>query len=694
MIVQEQQLFTEIFPVDVDSLPPLFAYQVGVSRGDVDALGSALAGEFEMLFGGHWVWVRQRLMTDNPPNPVKLLMAVETLTKQDARQFPRSTTVEHDYQWQPSAQDVADFVISGPLADLDPLFRDALAKTTYRLSNARVERDYHVYGWAVDGYPSVSFSVDSRLIYDPDLATYAEVVKDLDAVIGLRVSDKLSPLQGEVTAIVGTLAEQRQRLTAITHNPEMRELLAAAPDTDPVVRVQAGRYEYDYPATALNVVISMDDARRFDVTSQEAAKALGVKPALRAQLVKVVADIAKAERVVTNAYSTPIAPEVFDFAPVDFKIALGSGPTRFYEPISLPSDVMSAGPYWLRERFAKEPLRLAVINACSGPAEDFLVAMGRAMQKTLGIAVEVVRERKVRVVTPPNLESAVRLLQKEPFDVIVAFVDTPRDEPDGSDHFVRMQTIGRGLSCLIIDESVLNDPDSMPAVMLGLLARAGSAPFLFDLPLNYADYVVGLDLIQAGKRGGDNVTGVVRVYRNDGGLLWYMIASAPVEEEGGVPQSLLAQLFPADSFAGKHVIMHHNGRLSEAAWRSLDSWSAQLDAAFYPVELSREGTPRLYALANGRIACPLRGSLFRLGPNEAFLVSASHEHEDFQPLYVRSQALPLDQAVQSVMQFAALSYGIVPAAMPATLLNADLVGVSLIRGVMPDNVSGDVPFWL
>ncbi len=694
MIVQEQQLFTEIFPVDVDNLAPLSAYQVGVSRGDIDALGAALAGRLEMEFGGHWVWVRARLLTDNPPNPARLLMAVDALTGQEPRLFPRSTTVEQDYSWQPSAQDVADFVIAGPLADLDPLFRDALAKTTYRLRNARVERDYRVYAWAVDGYPSVSFSIDSRLIYDPDLATYAAAVKDLDAVIGLRVSDKLSTLQGEVIAVVGTLAEQRQRLTAITHHPEMRELLAAAPDADPVVRVQAGRYEYDYPATALNVVISMDDARRFDVTSQDAAKALGVKPALRAQLVKVIADIAKAERLVTSAYSTPLAPEAFDFAPADFKIALGAGPTRYYEPSALPAEALSDGLYWLRDKFAqgKEPLRLGVINASSGPAEDFLVAMGRAMQRSFGIAVEVVRERKVRVVNPTNLESAVRLLQKVPFDVIVAFVDTPSDEPDGSDHFVRMQTIGRGLSCLIIDESVLNDPDSMPAVMLGLLARAGSAPFLFDLPLPYTDYVVGLDLIPISRRGGDSVTGIARVYRNDGGLLWYMVASAPVEDGHGIPPTLLAQLFPADYFAGRRILIHSNGRLTDAARQSLDQWSAQLDAIFCPVELSREGTPRLYALANGRIACPLRGSLFRLGPNEAFLVS--REHEDFQPLYVRSDTLPLDQAVQSVMQFAALSYSPVPAAMPATLLNADLVGISLIRGVMPDNVSGDVPFWL
>jgi argonaute-like protein implicated in RNA metabolism and viral defense len=257
-----------------------------------------------------------------------------------------------------------------------------------------------------------------------------------------------------------------------------------------------------------------------------------------------------------------------------------------------------------------------------------------------------------------------------------------------------MQTIGRGLSCLIIDESALNDPDSMPAVMLGLLARAGSAPFLFDLALPYTDYVVGLDLMPVSKRGGDSVTGIVRVYRNDGGLLWYMVASAPVEDGQGVPQSLLAQLFPADYFAGKRALIHYNGVLAEAARQSLDDWSAQLDAVFYPVELSREGAPRLYALANGRIACPLRGSLFRLSANEAFLVSASREHEDFQPLYVRSDALPLNLAVESIMQFAALSYSPVPSAMPATLLNADLIGVSLMRGMMPDNVSGDVPFWL
>ena len=694
MIVQEQQLFTEIFPIDVDNLPALSAYRVGVSRGDVEALGAQLALRFEATFGGHWVWTNARLLTDNPPNPVKLMMTIEALGASEPRAFPRSTTVEPDYQWQPSAQDVTDFVIAGPLADLDPLFRDALAKTTYRLQNARIERDYHVHGWVVGGYPSLSFSVDSTLIYDPDLATYAKAVDAPEALVGLRVSDKFSNLQGEVTGIVGTLAEQRERLISLTRNDALSEQLAAAADADLVVRVQSGRYEYDYPATILNVVISMDDARRFDVTSQEAAKALGVKPALRAQLVKVMADIAKAERLVTNAYSTPVAPEVFSASPVEFKIALGGGQTRYYEPQALAPDLASTGPYWLRDRFGKEALRLAVINACTGPVEDFLEAMSRAMQRTFGVTVDVARERKVRVVTPPNLESAVRLLQKEPFDVVVAFVDTPDDEPDGSDTFVRAQTIGRGLPCLIVDESMLNDPDAMPVAMMGLLARSGNAPFLFDVPLDFTDYVVGLDLLAQSRRSGETLSGMARIYRNDGAFLWYNLASSAFEAGQGIPQSLLAQLFPPDLFAGRRVLIHYHGRISDAARHALDDWSAQLDAVFFPVELWREGTPRLYALAGGRVDCPMPGSIFRLGADEAFMVTHCGKREDFRPLYVRSTALPLNQALQSTLQFAALNYGLAPASMPVTLLYADMISTSLIRNVMPESASGDVPFWL
>ena len=102
MIVQEQQLFTEIFPVELDSLPPLSAYRLQAGRGDPDTLGWLLVERLQTVFGGHWVWARQRLLTDNPPNPVKLLMALETLAGREPRVFAGAALQDDAGHWPTS----------------------------------------------------------------------------------------------------------------------------------------------------------------------------------------------------------------------------------------------------------------------------------------------------------------------------------------------------------------------------------------------------------------------------------------------------------------------------------------------------------------------------------------------------------------------------------------------------------------
>lgn len=700
MVTLEQQLFTEVFPVDLATLPELCAYRVQMQGGEPTRIGGKLTYRLRRLFPGHWVWAGGRIITDTPPNPVKLLMTIDTLVKEQPAAYKKLASVEIDAAWQPTPEVIADFVVRGPLETLGDTLREALAKTAFQLRNAHVEREHRIRAWVVDGQPAVSFSVVSHLVYDHDLATFAAQLEKQNELIGVRVSDKFGTMQGEIVKVVGTLAEHRERLLNLTQREVMRELLRAAPDEDLVVRVVSGSNEYDYAGSALRILLRLDDARRFDVNPQQAARALRLKPGVRAQMVKIIADIAKAQKVVTNAFSTQNAPEPFNVTMPEAEIVFGSNRTRPYDVEKLPEDFTTFGAYWWRERFKTEPVRVGVINTLSEGVDDFLEALRRMVKSQYGFQFDVIRERKVRVVSQSNLESAVRVFQKEAVDLILAFFENESDDDDdegATGQYIKSQTIGRGLPCLVIHESTMHKPEAMPNLVIGIIGRAGNVPYLLDDPLPYTDYVVGLDLIRHHKKEGDTVTGLSRIYRNDGALLTYCIESAVVKEGEGIPAAVLSSLFPLDLLGGQRVVIHNNGRLRREELRALGEWEAELDAIFLPVEIMRHDIPRLYALEAGKISRPPWGTAFKLNDLEAFVVtSAAPADATPHPLHVRIEPpLTIDQALHSVTMFTLLHYGALKTPkLPVTVHHAEHIRASVLRGVLPDIHQGDVPFWL
>src|SRR4051812_20766429 len=140
-LMPDQQLFGEIFPIRTDALPPLAAYRLILS-GDESArrVGGKLAEWLSGAFGGCWVMSGGRLITDAAPNPVKLMMALETARSEAPRVFGHVENLEEDFQWQPTAEDIADYVVRGPVAQVEDTILEALSRTVYSINRARVVR--------------------------------------------------------------------------------------------------------------------------------------------------------------------------------------------------------------------------------------------------------------------------------------------------------------------------------------------------------------------------------------------------------------------------------------------------------------------------------------------------------------------------------------------------------------------------
>jgi argonaute-like protein implicated in RNA metabolism and viral defense len=417
-------------------------------------------------------------------------------------------------------------------------------------------------------------------------------------------------------------------------------------------------------------------------------------------MIKIVSDIVKSANLIDKAYRSVDQPHLFISSKPEANLAFGGGKVRELDPDKLPRDFLTLGANTQLPKFSSKPIRIVVVNTLADEVTDFLEALKRAMSREYNFSIDLVRERKVRVVTQSNLESAVRLLGKENADLTMVFL--PEEEGDDEDEavgdrYARTQTIGRGLPCLIIHEATMHKPESMPDIVMGLIARAGNLPYLINEPLRYADRVVGLSLVRQSKRDGEHVTGIARIYQNNGALIRAFIAGSPVKEGEGIHDDLLEKLLPASLLRKQRVVLHHDGKLKREVLWALQAWEEKASATLHPVEIVRRGIPRLYTFKGGKPEPPEWGSTFRLSDSEAFLVTSFALGDVTpQPLHIRVEPpLSIEQAIHSVMTFSLFHYGALrQPKLPVTIHQADLIEVSIGRGVMPVPFETDVPFWL
>ncbi len=697
-------LFAEVFPVRQEAIPPLIPYRLVMSEGDSAArrIGARTADLLRQVFGGFWSWIGGHLLNDAPLSPADLATFVEDARAAYPRVFAALQAIEPDGGWQPTPAQIADWLARGPIAALEPRILDALRSAMFTIKNARIAREYRIRTWTIDDAPALSVSVISRLLYEPDLTAYLAAQSDPTAIVGLWAADKLTGMQGEIVKLVGQLREQRARLLDMTSNPAMRDLIAAAPDDGWVVRVASGIRDYDYAVDALDLVIRPDDISQFAINRTLLDRALHLKPAAHAQMVRLVSDVLKSAGLIDRAYNNRPdgAPHLFRAFSPTLQVRWGDGRARAFSATKAGADFAEHSAALPSPALAARPLRVALIDAAPEGAKDFLEALRRATERMAGVPLEVARVRDMRVISQTNIDSAVRLLAKENADVLIIALpddtDSGDDLPDDdtvSERYARQQTIGRGLPTLIVPESVMQNPDAMPHIVMGLIARAGSAPYLAAEPLPFADHVIGLSLFYQDKRDGEHVTGIARIYTSEGRLVAHRVNSAAVGKGEGVPEALLATLLPRQILRGGRAVLHIDGRLPRDAGLAIGRWEDALDATFTTVEIIRAGAPRLYALRGGTIAPPERGSAFRLNAHEAFVITAD---SSVQPLHIRTEApLSIEEAIESVMRFALLHYGAIrPPRLPVTLYQMETIAAGIARGIFPAQIEGSFPYWL
>jgi hypothetical protein len=686
-------LFVELFPIELDAIPAMAAYEA-VFQGNPNAFGGRLAYRLRLHFSGQWVWADGQIVTDMPVSQEKIDEFLPKLKKEASDIYKALVSLTVLPEWQPSAQAAADFVSQTAVRALEAELRDVLKPMGQRLTNGYVLREPRISTWVIDGMPALGLSARSHLLYQNDLQHYITEKKPAN-IIGLNVMDKTSPsMIAEIRAIVGPLKEHRERLLGLTKRDVMQRLLRDSADDSLVLRVESNAGDYDYVATALNIILGPNDYSRFDIFEAAANKALRLRPDIRAQLVRSMSEVLKKRKLIGNAYSSRSNSSLFkslDFMP---SLEYGNKRVRPYQNQRLADDFVKNGIFARNPRLKDSPIRVAVINTLEDAslAGDFVEAMRRQMEKDVGFTVELIKERHVKVVSDSNLASAVRVVEKEKPHVLLAFF---ADAQNDHSETVKSLTLGKGIASHAIYETTMHNPDAMSLVIMGVLAKTGNIPFVLAEPLEFAQLVVGLDWVQ--RRTVDRAVGMSRVYRRDGLFMRYFMEIRELASDAPIPLEMLQALFPEAIFKGKQVILQHDGAFSPALLEGLQVWGKKLKTEFYPVEVVQRDIPRLYALDNGVTQAPW-GSVFLLNENEAFVVSSIPSADSTpRPLQIRCPLgnLPIEQAVYSVLCWTLLHYGTLGTPkLPVSIQNSDNLAGWLGRGMLPDNSNGDVPFWL
>jgi len=701
-------MFTEIFPVQLDALPRLFAYKLDIRGGDFSTVGGKLSYRLRKRFPGHWVWTSGRLLTDAPHDRADIMKIVEELWREQPDVLRGLVGVMEDLTAELTPQMLSDFVARGLFADIDGRIRQLLASKMRDLGNARVERAYETRGWVVSGKPAVSISVSSHVVHKQDLKTYFTTkCRRPEDLIGLFVRDKTSTLKGEVTDFAGGMKEHRARLIVLTQREEMKEIIENAPDDEPVVSVTAGRETYDYPVSALQIIVRTMDYGRFSINSKQALGLLRIEPGLRSSFVGEIAAVAKKTKLIVDAYNSRDFPLLFITGPdVGFEphLRFGGNHVQEYQEKDVLRNLREYGLYRRSDKFKGDnPIRIGIINALSLTNSSGFWSQIEGELRRLDFSAEVVASQRIKSVSRCDLEDAVQKLQEAEPHILIALFPDEYDEDEeewGAYHHFKSLTVGRGTASQVVYESTLSRQYAVANIVLGVLGKTGSIPFVLAEPLPYADLVVGIDIARERKRrlpGTINATAITRIYFSSGEFLRYVIHDAPLEGET-IPANFLQGLFPAAEFKDKRVVIHRDSYFRGDEKKVLLEWAHQIGAQFYPVEVIKEGAPRLYATANGRILQPPKGNVLKLSETEALLVSSLPPSNDATPKPLRIRTEPpftIEQAIHSVLCMTLLHYGSLrPPRLPVTIHYSDRIAYLALKGIKPKDLEGNTPFWL
>lgn len=702
-MTNELSVFTEIFPLQLEALPELTLYQLKFSGfAPLDEIGRKVSYRLKTKFGKHWNWDRESkyLISDNSENETSIMQTLqeiwETSTEEETLRSLESINVRPNDK--PSIQGLADFVARLIDDDYSQRIKKALAQFRREEKTYYVGLRCNLRGWTVENHPALSVSLNSEVQYKGDLKNYI-VTSGHNDIIGLHVKDKTKPSfqsSMKITEIVGKLGENnnRARLLAFKPHPNIKHLIEQAPNDELVVKLND---QYDYIVSTLHIQILSADYARFKINEK-----LQIPAAQRAKYIKTLASIIKSSSLIDQAYSTSTHPELFlNKNDIGYDPKLKIGRDKIVDSEAIYPSLKKFGLY---KPANNKVIRIGILNTSPKTSLDrFRSVLRNELGQNMQYELFQAGDEQVPNASRKVLESTIEEIAEKNPDIILGIIpktDFDTNEWTFYDDFKHL-TLKKDLQSQVIQPDNVNNQYIIGNVVLGILAKTGNLPYVLAEPITYADLVAGLDVARQKKLnrpGTMNSAGMARIYFANGEMMRYNIREAMLEGEI-IPERILHDIFPQKEFANKKILIHRDGILPESEKNALTNWGKQIGATFYFVEVIKSGAPRLYAIRNREIIKTPKGNIFKLGETEALLVSSEFPagfKATPQPIRVRTHhPFSLENALHSVLSLTLLHYGSLrPPRLPVTTHYADKISSMAVKGLRPETLDGEIPFWL
>ncbi|MCB0192589.1 MAG: hypothetical protein KDJ65_11655 [Anaerolineae bacterium] len=703
-------LFTEIFPATIENLPKLNAYQLTlIGSLSANEIGGKLKYRLQNKFDGYWYWDSEQecLLANLLISQEQIDQTLKDLWAETDRTFQQNLEgISHTPDLSPSTSGIAKFVAHALLQAVENKIEAKL--TTHRQDKGT----YYInlictrFGWVVNGLPAVSLSIRSNIDFKDDLKAFM-TKRPNDNIVGLFATDKTKPFNTamEITKIVGEIGEHNRRTRLLTYdlNPEMRELVANAPDGELVIETN-GRYQYVVSALGLRVLNKHYE--RFGISEK-----LQISSARRKDYVLPVAKIAQKTGFIGTAYNSNSNADLFlDKTDIGYSTELRFGNGQSASPRSFKDVFPLVLRHGLYNPINDKKIKIAILNTKPQVKLDPLKTnLRKILGDNLGYELTTTETGLINVPkpTPANIERAVNQLGEQQPNIILGII--PQEYGSGDDEsdnwttydYFKYYTLNKNLQSQVIQPSTIRNDWAVNNIILGILAKTGNIPFVLANSITYADLIVGLDVSRRKKKnnpGSINTAAIAKIYLTNGQFLHYNIRDATVEGET-IPRNVLQAIFPVETFQNKRVVIHRDGNLQESEKVDLLAWGKEIGAEFFFVEVIKSGNPRIYAQHGKETRKAPKGSIFKLSDTEALMVSSEYP-DSFeatpQPIRVRVHPpFTLTQALHSVLSLTLLHYGSIrPPRLPVTTFYADKISKMASKGIRPAALDGNIPFWI
>ncbi len=719
--------FTEIYPIDVSTIPCLFAYKLELEHDDLNTVGWKFAHRLRKEWGGIWVFCDKLIVGNQEKESIDFQSVLTILWKDETQ----NTTYRHLQKvnqlsnWKATPSIISCFVANGLCNDLFFEITNTLNAHKKEISDVVVKRDYFIRDWVIQNIPCISISIRSELSHKHNFVDFLKLNPNF-AIEGLRVKDRDYNTKGEVVSIIGNLAQHRERLMAFKPKEKTLYRIKNGQDDESIVTLKSyTNFKYDYPSSALDISVLMADLYNYKTNVKEVVKNLKISPAQRVNLIGEVAKHLKEKKWISkplnNSTENIFLENKYLCSPED--ILMGNGVIVPYNEKMLMKQLKANGLYKSNPDLQK--IKVAILTTVeisstgTNVAYTFLSNLKEEF-KGLNIELQSMGKEQLKSFKRSEISKALQLLVSKNPDIVLAILpdesvdsfqenytakadDSLQNAEEEHDAYYHLKSlcIRDNIQSQVVTTNTLGNKWALGNIVMGILAKVGNIPYVLAKPLDFADLVIGIDVARKRKsKGGGsiNTTAVARIYFSNGDFMRYAIHDALLEGET-IPKKILEALFPLSEFGGKRIIIHRDGVLRGNELKDLKNWANEIGSEFYVIEVIKSGSPRIYSKEKDQpTKRPPKGTILKINDKEALVVSSLPPFEDAtpQPLHIRTDgSIKLEDALRSVLSLTYLHYGSLRSPrLPVTVHYSDKIAGMALEGIKPKNLEGNIPYWL